>query len=367
MRNSGLYVHVPFCRTKCIYCDFYSTTQTGLVDGWFEALEQEILLRKQAATRFDSLYIGGGTPTVLGCDGLARLFAILRDHFTFLEDIEITVEANPDDASDVLLARLKSLGVNRLSFGVQSFEDKELTFLKRRHDSAGAQAALEAARREGFSNIGIDLIYGLPGQTKKGWLGTLERALSFSPAHLSCYQLTVEGKTPLALLAESGRVTLPGDEKERSLFLLTSRHLEARGFVHYEVSNFASSEDFLCRHNEKYWSHVPYLGLGPSAHSFDGARRWWNHRTLERYCRALGKGEAPVEDSEVLTPDQIELERCYLGLRTRRGVALEDLPERSMPMVRQLRKARLVRLCGNRLIPSNRGFLVADSLPVLLS
>jgi len=162
-------------------------------------------------------------------------------------------------------------------------------------------------------------------------------------------------------------VTLPGEEKERSLFLLTSRVLEAHGFIHYEVSNFAASEDSLCRHNEKYWRHVPYLGLGPSAHSFDGTRRWWNHRSVKRYCAALEGGEAPVEDAEALTSDQLDLERCYLGLRTRRGVALADLPERSMPMVRQLRKARLVRISGDRVIPSVRGFLVADSLPVLLT
>jgi len=146
-----------------------------------------------------------------------------------------------------------------------------------------------------------------------------------------------------------------------------SRFLEAHGFIHYEVSNFAASGGFTCRHNEKYWCHVPYLGLGPSAHSFDGGQRWWNHRSVEQYCAALDKGEAPVEDRELLSADQLELERCYLGMRTRHGVALADLPERSMPMVRQLRKARLVRINGDRLIPSTRGFLVADSLPVLLS
>jgi oxygen-independent coproporphyrinogen-3 oxidase len=367
MKNSGLYVHVPFCRTKCIYCDFYSTTERGSLDAWLRALEQEIGLRQHAFTHFDSLYIGGGTPTFLDRDRLARLLKVLRDHFAFSLDTEITIEANPDDVNDGLLAFLKSLGVNRLSFGIQSFDDKELSFLERRHDAAGAQAAIEAAIRTGFSNIGLDLIYGLPGQTRKGWLATLERAVSFSPKHLSCYQLTVEGRTPLALLARLGKVSLPGEEKERSLFLLTSRFLEAHGFIHYEVSNFAASEDSLCRHNEKYWSHVPYLGLGPSAHSFDGEQRWWNHRSVKRYCAALERGEAPVAGTEKLTSDRLELERCYLGLRTRRGVALADLPERSLPMVRQLCKARLVRISGDRVIPSARGFLVADSLPILLT
>ena len=366
MRNSGLYVHVPFCRTKCIYCDFYSTVEKGLNDAWLVALEKEIKLYEHAFSHFDSLYIGGGTPTLLPRDKLSGLFALLRDSFDFSSDAEITIEANPDDIREDLPAFLKSLGVNRLSLGIQSFDDEELLFLRRRHDATGARAAIEAAIRTGFSNISLDLIYGLPDQTKKGWLATLETALSFSPRHLSCYLLTLEGKTPLAGLARSGKVSLPGEEKERSLFLLTSRFLEDRGFIHYEVSNFAASEDSLCRHNEKYWNHVPYLGLGPSAHSFDGRSRWWNHPSVKEYCAALNRGEPPIEGKELLTADQLDLERCYLGLRTRRGIALADLPERSMAAVRQLRKARLVHVEGGRVIPSTRGFLVADSLPVLL-
>jgi oxygen-independent coproporphyrinogen-3 oxidase len=367
MRNSGLYVHVPFCRTKCIYCDFYSITRTGLVDAWLKALKKEIQLRRGSWEKFDTVYVGGGTPTVLGSDGLLRLFTLLRDSFTFSGNAEITVEANPDDIEPEMLTLLRSLGVNRLSFGVQSFDDDELSFLKRRHSATRAEAALAAATGAGFSNIGLDLIYGLPGQTKKRWLASLERALSFSPVHLSCYQLTVEGRTPLAILAESGKIVLPGNEKSATLFLATSRYLEERGFIHYEVSNFAASEESTCRHNEKYWSHVPYLGLGPSAHSFDGSKRWWNLHSVEGYCAAFDNGEAPVEGSEVLTPDQVRLERCYLGLRTRRGVDLADLPEHSAPAIRQLRKARLVRVREGRLIPSTRGLLVADSLPVLLT
>ena len=367
MRNSGLYVHVPFCRTKCVYCDFYSIIETDLIDEWLKAVEQEAALYGGTEALFDSLYIGGGTPSLLGEERLARLFEAVHRHFTFSSDAEITAEANPDEATRSSLSFMKSLGVNRLSLGIQSFNDRDLAFLKRRHDSARAQAAIGAAGDAGFSNIGLDLIYGLPKQTNKAWTATLEQAVSFRPAHISCYLLTVEGQAPLAAMAREGEVRLPGEERVRSLFLLTSRFLESRGFIHYEVSNFAASEGLICRHNDKYWSHAPYLGLGPAAHSFDGSRRWWNVRSLTAYCAALEQGSRPQEGSETLTSEQLALERCYLGLRTKRGMDLEDLPDSAGPAVRQLCKARLVRECGGRLIPSAKGFLVADSLPVLLT
>jgi putative oxygen-independent coproporphyrinogen III oxidase len=365
--RSGLYIHVPFCRSKCIYCDFYSVTASGLIGRWLEALEREMAFYGSTFTYIDSLYIGGGTPSLLGRDGMARLFSALRRHFNFAGDAEVTVEANPDDATAGWPAFVQSLGVNRVSFGVQSFNDRELACLQRRHNAAGAEAAVEAARRAGFTNISLDLIFGLPGQTTNGWLRTLERALSLSPTHLSCYQLTVEGHTPLKTMIGEGTVRLPNEEKVRRFFILTSRFLRSYGFLHYEVSNFAASEHLTCRHNEKYWHRVPHLGLGPSAHSFDGSKRWWNHRSVEAYCHALEKGALPVEETEHLSAEQIELEKLYLGLRTSSGVAVEDLPEKSEAAVRQLRKSGLVRLTRNRITPTTRGYLVADSLPILLT
>ncbi len=363
----GLYVHVPFCRTKCIYCDFYSVTASGEVDAWLASLGQEIALYKDRFSRFDSLYIGGGTPTCLDEKQLAALFRKLHEHFRFSAAAEITIEANPDDIDGPRAAGLKSLGINRLSLGVQSFDDGELAFLQRRHTSAGAQDALEAAISAGFSNIGIDLMYGLPGQTQGTWLATLERALSFNPAHLSCYELTPEGETPLRRMVDTGRILLPGEEAERDFFLATSLFLEAHGFTHYEVSNFAGPGRLYCRHNQKYWTHVEYLGLGPAAHSFDGTGRWWNYRSLQRYCDALTRGMRPVEGEELLTPEQLELESLYLGLRTKRGVRLPSLRKESLPVVRELKRAGLVTIRAGRLCPSRLGYLVADSLPLLLS
>ena len=363
----GLYVHVPFCRTKCVYCDFYSVTRTREEDAWLRLIGQEIACYENRFRRFDSLYIGGGTPTCLDDEQLAALFRTLHEHFGFSANAEITAEANPDDLKAPRAETLSALGVNRLSLGIQSFDDGELVFLKRRHTAAGAEAALEAAIGAGFTNIGIDLMYGLPGQTHQRWVSTLERALSFNPAHLSCYQLTVEGKTPLARMVGPGRVLLPDEDEAADFFLITSRFLEAHGFTHYEVSNFAASRGFFCRHNQKYWNHTPYLGLGPSAHSFDGATRWWNYRSLQRWRETLERGERPVEGEELLSPEQLELERLYLGLRTRQGIRLPDLREESLPAVRELRKAGLATVRGDRLCPSRRGFLVADSLPLLLS
>jgi oxygen-independent coproporphyrinogen-3 oxidase len=375
MRNSapgrsaraGLYVHVPFCRTKCAYCDFYSVTERDKEAQWLAAIGCEAALYKDRfAGPFDSIYIGGGTPTSLFDGQLAALLDMLRREFAFSPDCEVTVEANPDDVDEGRLKMLAALGCNRLSFGIQSFDDRELALLKRRHNADRAARAIEAAKTVGFSNIGLDLMYGLPGQTMAGWRATLERALSFGPAHLSCYQLTMEGRTPLAQMVSAGELALPADEEVRALFLETSRGLSAAGFIHYEVSNFALPGR-TCRHNEKYWRRVPYLGLGPSAHSFDGRTRWWNHRSLKSYIGVALAGERPVASHEALSAGQIELERLYLGLRTRRGIRLTDVKEKSLLAVRELRRAGLLRRRNGRLVPSPAGYLVADSLPVLLS
>jgi oxygen-independent coproporphyrinogen-3 oxidase len=298
---------------------------------------------------------------------MASLFGLLNRYFTFLPEAEITVEINPDDAGIGLFRVLKDGGVNRLSFGVQAFDDRQLTFLRRRHSAAAAERAIVTAREEGFDNVAIDLIYGVPGQTKRSWLATLEKALSFGPKHLSCYQLTTEGETPLSRMIGNGIVRPLGEEKARSLFLDTSRLLESRGFLHYEVSNYAASQEYFCRHNQKYWTHVPYLGLGPAAHSFDGKGRWWNHRSFKRYSSFVKRGEKPVEGDELLSGDQLKLERLYLGLRTSRGISIDDLPETARPALQQLKKERLVTVNGRSVQPSRLGYLVADSLPVLLS
>jgi putative oxygen-independent coproporphyrinogen III oxidase len=364
--TAGLYVHVPFCKTKCPYCDFYSVTDTTLAESWLCAIREEMSLYRNNLGTFDTLYIGGGTPTVLNDTSLISLFEELHNQFSFAPDTEITVEANPDDITARKLKLLESLGVNRLSIGIQSFDDEELRFLKRRHTASGAVKALDRICSSGFSNVGIDLMYGLPGQTLESWVSTLQKALTFHPTHLSCYQLTIEKTTPFGKMLGDGSLQNCADEEGRKFFLATSKFLEENGFVHYEISNFAREYEFRSRHNLKYWRHNPYLGLGPGAHSFQNGVRWWNVRSIEEYCNNLQKGLRPVGGSETLTSEQMHLEKLFLGFRTRDGVALKDAFPESPPngLLERIIKTRLISVRGNRLIPTKKGFLMADRLPL---
>jgi putative oxygen-independent coproporphyrinogen III oxidase len=363
----GLYVHVPFCQSKCPYCDFYSVTSIQLISTYLKALEQEARLYRGQFSAFDTLYLGGGTPSLLTGAQLAGLARRVRRHFSFVAETEFTLEANPDDISREKLRLWRDLGVNRLSLGAQSFNEAELAFLKRRHTVAQTRAALALIRAAGFKNLGLDLIYGLPGQTPDAWLRTLEQALAWAPEHLSCYQLTLAPGTPLSRRAARGRVALPDEEAQRTLFLLTCEFLEERGYLQYEVANFARGEEYRCRHNLKYWRRLPYLGLGPAAHSFQGGRRWWNHRGLAGYAAALAAGRAPRAGREVLTPAQDRLETLYLGFRTREGVGLEVIQAQSGwgRVLSRLEAAGLLRVASGRVAATPRGLVVADRLPLL--
>ena len=261
----------------------------------------------------------------------------------------------------------RDLGVNRLSLGVQSLNDGELRFLGRSHTARQARKSLELARAAGLGNLGVDLIYGLPGQTQEAWVGSLEQVLEFRPEHLSCYQLTLAPDTPLGRRAAGGEIRPLEEEEERAFFLLTSRFLVDRGYLHYEVSNFSREEEHCCRHNRKYWRHEPYLGLGPGAHSFDGGRRWWNFSSVEQYGSSLKAGQAPRAGEETLTPTQLRLEALYLGFRTREGVSFDLLrPQpRWRTVLAELRRTGLVRLADGRLVTTPQGMVVADRLPLL--
>ncbi|MCX5889135.1 MAG: radical SAM family heme chaperone HemW [Deltaproteobacteria bacterium] len=371
---------MPFCQTKCPYCDFYSITSPELIPAYLEALEREAQLYKDTFHAFDSLYLGGGTPSLLNGPQLCALVESLRRPFDFAPDTEFTLEVNPDDVTPEKLRLWRDLGINRLSLGVQSFDEPELRFLKRRHTARQTIRALEQIRTAGFRNLGLDLMYGLPGQSLKRWTETMKTALSFAPEHLSCYQLTIAAgetpappsetpalPTPFARLAARGELTLPDDEAQRDFFLLTGQFLRDHGYVHYEVSNFAKGERYCCRHNLKYWSHTPYLGLGPAAHSSMAGRRWWNHCSLQSYTATLAKGELPVAGSETLTPEQLRLEALCLGFRTREGVALEII--RQFPgweaVLSELQGSGLLQLTAGRVAATPEGLVVADRLPLL--
>jgi putative oxygen-independent coproporphyrinogen III oxidase len=394
----GLYVHIPFCRTKCPYCDFYSITAPYLIPAYLSALNQEAQIyhvkmpshggtgvspvqapaeacdyQTMAFPPFETLYLGGGTPSWLSEAHLAELMTILRRHFTFAPDTEITLEANPDDISAEKLRLWRDLGLNRLSLGVQSFDEAELRFLGRRHTARQTKAALDLIRAAGFANLGLDLIYGLPGQSLDAWLYTLTTALSVAPEHLSCYQLTLAPETPMGRMFAAGRLTLPDEETQRQFFLRTADFLTAHGYLHYEVANFARQGPqagglchYCCRHNLKYWTRTPYLGLGPGAHSFQAGRRWWNFSSVEQYCASLSAGAAPLAGSETLTPAQIRLETLALGFRTRDGVSLATLREQpnADAILAELTRAGLIRVERGRVIATDRGLVVADRLPL---
>jgi putative oxygen-independent coproporphyrinogen III oxidase len=360
----GLYVHVPFCKTKCPYCDFCSVTSLSSIPDWLEAIKRETLLYRDRFSRPDSLFLGGGTPSLLSEHDLVALVDCLRDSFSMPDGTEFTVEVNPDDVTKAQPEVLRDLGVNRISLGVQSFDDRDLRFLRRRHTADQAAKALDEFKGAGFAKVGVDLMYGLPGQTESSWLKTLEQTVSFNPEHLSCYQLTIHEGTPFGHLKTKGEIRPPDEEKESAFFILTSAFLEEKGYLHYEVSNFAKGEENLCQHNLKYWRRAPYLGLGPSAHSCREGGRWWNLRDVDAYCQALARGKSPVAGSETLTAEQVYLETILLGFRMRDGVKQEIFRDRpgTEELLRHLRQAGLVRIVGERVVPTTKGLLVADSL-----
>lgn len=363
----GLYIHVPFCGSKCPYCDFYSVTEPSLIPLWLEALEREARLYREHFPAFDALYIGGGTPSLLDARQTTGLMETLFRHFRFSPDTEITLEANPEDVTSEWAALLLDLGCNRISLGVQSFNDRTLRFLQRRHTAGRAERAVECLKRQGFCNIGIDLMYGFPVQTESDWLKSLNRALDLEPTHLSCYQLTIAEKTPFGVMHKEGLLEPINPAQEEAFFQLTSEFLVDRGFVHYEVSNYARGEAFFCRQNRKYWRRIPYLGLGPSAHSFCEGERWWNVKSITHYDERLRRGRSPVEERERLSAEQEILETLALGFRTMEGVAA-DLARKAPHadrIIRDLMNAGLVIADGDRIVPTTKGFLVADSLPLL--
>ncbi|MBN2439570.1 MAG: radical SAM family heme chaperone HemW [Deltaproteobacteria bacterium] len=380
----GLYIHIPFCICKCNYCGFYSVTDRSLIPGYLKALRREMDFYGGWAASFDTLYIGGGTPSALPAAELEKLIGDISGFFTISRDAEITVEVNPADIDAGLLTALCRAGVNRINIGVQSFNDDSLSLLGRRHTALQAIIAIHRARDAGFGNIGLDLIYGLPFSPAGGecsreadrnfvkWLSTLDTAIGLNPDHLSCYQLTLEDGTPLAEQCRRGEIILTDESRQADYFLKTSQIMEESGYHHYEVSNFARPGR-ESRHNRKYWNHVPYLGLGPAAHSFSGRERRWNRRTVNAYIGDLASGQTPVESTEILSDEQLHLETLFLGFRTRRGVCLNtfnirygrDLLTEKRDVLKRLSEEGLVEICNGYLRPTRAGMAVADSLALI--
>lgn len=319
-----IYVHVPFCRRRCSYCDFAIAVRRDVPASEFiHAVAREIDLRHpdRVPLDIDTLYFGGGTPSLLGGDGGAELMDRLRERFRLSNGAEVTLEANPDDVSVESANAWRAAGVTRLSIGAQSFADRALAWMHRTHDSTQIEVAVAAARAAGIENLSLDLIFALPESLGRDWRYDLRRALALEPAHLSLYGLTVEPATPLARWRDRRQVDEAPDELYEREFLAAHEMLGAAGFEHYEVSNYARP-GHRARHNSSYWQHVPYSGFGPSAHSFDARERRWNAREFADWMRRVHEGGDPVGGREVLTEENLETERIYLALRTNEGVEL---------------------------------------------
>jgi oxygen-independent coproporphyrinogen-3 oxidase len=372
-RIAGLYIHIPFCRSKCPYCSFYSETNLSLLPDFLKALFQEMEMNRNLFHPLDTVYVGGGTPSLLPPHQIQALLERTRHYFQLTPDAEITLEANPADLSLSYLRLLRQSGVHRLHLGVQSFNSETLFFLGRRHTPAQAVSAILMAREAGFDHLGIDLIYGIPQQGMASWLDTLGQALDLAPEHISCYQLTVEQNTPFAIREKREEFTLPGEDLQYDFFMRTSAILESAGYIHYEVSNFARGMKYASRHNQKYWNHTPYLGLGPSAHSFQGNRRWWNQRSVHRYMADLKSGKAPIQAGETLDREQLGLETLFLALRTKLGLHLRHFSEQFQhdlfaekgPMLTRLLGEGYVVIQEGMLKPTRSGLAIADRLALL--
>ena len=366
----GLYIHIPFCKSKCIYCDFYSLPRAeDRMDRYVSALCRQLaeIAQRTTAHTVDSVYLGGGTPSYLGEKRLRRILKTVKKHYHLSRDAEITLEANPDSAGDWRALRsLRRAGMNRLSLGVQSADDGLLRTLGRPHTFAQAEEAAAAARRARIRNLSLDLIYGLPGQNLAGWKDTLERAAALEPEHLSCYGLKVEEGTPLWDMQE--KMDLPDDDAQADMYLWTVERLGALGYEQYEISNFARPGR-ASRHNMKYWTLCEYAGFGPGAHSDLGDVRYAYLRSLDTYCAGVEAGVSVLESSEHIPSRERDIEYVMLGLRLTQGISRQEFENRyRLPfapiqsVLERFRATGHAALAGERWRLTPEGFLVSNQI-----
>lgn len=322
---SAIYLHIPFCKTRCIYCDFCSTTRTELKERYVDALCQELETRRDYLPHepVRTVYLGGGTPSLLDEGDFRRIFHTLDTAYGLQAAEEITLEVNPDDISDDYAGMLAGLPFNRISMGIQTFDDSTLRLLNRRHTARQAIEAVERLRRAGFGNLSIDLIYGLPGETDERWRRDLEQAIALDVEHISAYHLTYEVGTPLYRMLQAHRVSEVDEDSSLRFFGMLMDTLATAGYVHYEISNFCKPGRHS-RHNSSYWQGIPYLGCGPSAHSFDTRSRQWNEADPEKYIAGMEQGTRPFY-TEQLDNDTRYNEYVMTRLRTRQGIDMEEV------------------------------------------
>jgi oxygen-independent coproporphyrinogen III oxidase len=367
---AGIYVHIPFCRKLCGYCDFYRTTRVELIDSYIGALTAEAELRSDylAGEEVETVYFGGGTPSLISCGQFAAILETLGSRNKIVNDAEITIEVNPDDVTAGYMEVLKEAGFNRISIGVQSWSDATLKMLGRRHDAARAVEAVNLAVAAGFNDISVDLIYGLPRLTTGEWEQMLDKTFALPVTHLSAYHLTIEEGTPFGKMKKEGLIAEPDEDESSSQFSMLIEKAAAAGFIHYEISNFGR-EGFFSKHNTSYWKQVPYLGLGPSAHSFNGYSRQWNISDITKYIAALKKGKLLFEIEELDLRTRFN-EYILTSLRTMWGIDLayvEAVFEKEgydyiTNLAGKFIGYGLMKQEKNSLILTNQGVMIADNI-----
>jgi putative oxygen-independent coproporphyrinogen III oxidase len=373
LRPLGIYIHVPFCTTRCGYCDFNTYTASELGSepeasrgGYIEAAIQELDLAARVLgpqkPPIATIFVGGGTPTVLPPDDLGRLVAAVRDRFGLVEDAEVTTESNPESVDAAALHRLRRLGFNRISFGMQSAVPQVLATLDRMHSPGRPQQAVAEARAAGFANINLDLIFGTPDESQVDWLASLDAALAASPEHISAYALIVEEGTRLAARIRRGELPPPDDDDLADKYLIAEERLSAAGYTAYEVSNWSSTSATRCRHNLGYWRSDHWWGIGPGAHSHVGGVRWWNVKHPRAYASRLAEGLSPAYAREVLTPEDRRVERILLELRLADGLTTSLLTTTELSRLDDLRARRLAAVHDGKLILTSSGRLLADGV-----
>ncbi len=369
-RMAGIYIHIPFCKTRCIYCDFYSTTRSELKSRYIRALCKELQMRKEylRGEAVETIYFGGGTPSQLAEEDFREVFEAIRQHYGMEHCREITLEANPDDLTEAYTAMLQRLPFNRISMGIQTFDDAMLKQLNRRHNAVQAADAVEHCRRAGFGNISIDLIYGLPGETDERWKHDLQQAVSLDVEHISAYHLTYEEGTRIYELLQAHRIREVDEESSLRFFSTLADTLGNAGYEHYEISNFCRPSMYS-RHNMSYWKGIPYLGCGPSAHSFNTDTREWNIASLEEYIAAVESGGRRFE-KEYLDRTTRYNECVMTSIRTQWGVPLHDVERKfgkelwqyCMDMARPHLHNGQLEIRDNHLCLTRKGIFVSDGI-----
>ena len=373
-KTFGVYVHVPFCRTRCGYCDFNTYTATELGGGASQAaypglVHREIGLAAQVLprtnTKVSTVFFGGGTPTLLSPAELGGILRKLDDAFGLHENAEVTVEANPETVDAATLGQLRSQGVSRISFGMQSSEPHVLRILDRQHEPGRPQRCARWAREAGFEHVSLDLIYGTPGETDDDWRRSLDAALAAEPDHISAYALIVEEGTRLAARVRRGELAAPDDDVLADRYLIADEMLSAAGLSWYEISNWAASDAARCRHNMLYWTGGDWWGFGPGAHSHVGGTRWWNVRHPSAYASRLAQGRSPAQAREVLTAAEQRMEEIMLRARLADGAPLSVLTAAALANAKRAVATALLdpaAFDGGRLVLTRRGRLLADAV-----